>query len=141
MDMLGRLKTDEKVLIINGIGTSSRWKGVIDSAKVDDTKIKETESGVGPSDHTSFYLQNIPVLHFFSGTHSDYHKPSDDEDKINYDGEASVLHIIENVIDKLNSAGKLSFTKTKDENNEDAPKFKVTLGVLPDYSYDGEGMR
>jgi C-terminal processing protease CtpA/Prc len=140
MDMLGRLKTDEKTLIVNGTGTNERWKGILDSVKIEGIKIKETESGVGPSDHTSFYLQNIPVLHFFSGTHSDYHKPSDDEDKINYDGELSIVKMIESVVAKLDG-DKLAFIKTKDENNEDAPKFKVTLGVVPDYAFDGEGMR
>ncbi len=141
MDMLGRLKKDEKVLIINGTGTTERWKGIIDSAKVADLKIKETDSGVGPSDHTSFYLQNIPVLHFFSGTHSDYHKPSDDEDKINYEGEVMIIKMIENIMTNLDGSGTLPFLKTKNETNEDAPKFKVTLGVVPDYSFEGEGMR
>ena len=66
MDMVGRLKRDEKTLIINGAGTSPRWKTVLDSVAVDSIKIKTSESGVGPSDHTSFYLQDIPSLHFFS---------------------------------------------------------------------------
>jgi aminopeptidase YwaD len=140
MDMVGRLKPDEKVLIVSGTGTSPSWNHVIDSV-MDGIKIKKTESGVGPSDHTSFYLDSIPVLHFFSGTHSDYHKPSDDEALINYDGEASIVKIILKTIDKLNDSGKLAFTKTKDDNNEDAPRFKVTLGVIPDYSFEGEGMR
>ena len=141
MDMLGRLKADEKVLIINGTGTSGRWKGILDSSKVDDLKIKETESGVGPSDHTSFYLQNIPVLHFFSGTHSDYHKPTDDENKINYEGELMIVKMIKNVLTHLDGQGMLPFVKTKNEDNEETPKFKVTLGVVPDYAFDGEGMR
>jgi hypothetical protein len=141
MDMLGRLKTDEKVLIVNGTGTNARWKGLLDSANVTGVKIKESDSGVGPSDHTSFYLQDIPVLHFFSGTHSDYHKPSDDEDKINYDGEMMIVGMIKNIIKRLDDSGKLVFMKTKNEDNEETPKFKVTLGVVPDYSFDGEGMR
>ena len=141
MDMVGRLKPDEKTLLINGTGTSPRWKTLMDSISVDGVKIKQTESGVGPSDHTSFYLQNLPVLHFFSGTHQDYHKPSDDENLINYEGELSIIHMIENVIRLTNNSGKLAFTKTKDDQNEDAPKFKVTLGVVPDYAFDGEGMR
>jgi hypothetical protein len=53
---------------------------------MDSLKIVTRESGVGPSDHTSFYLKDIPVLHFFTGTHEDYHKPSDDPEKINYGG-------------------------------------------------------
>ena len=97
--------------------------------------------GWGPSDHTSFYLQNIPVLHFFSGTHADYHKPSDDEDKINYPGALTIIGMIRKTIALADGSGKLVFTKTKDESNEDAPKFKVTLGVVPDYAFDGEGMR
>ncbi len=141
MDMLGRLKTDEKTLIINGTGTSDMWKSVIDSTKPDDLKIKESDSGVGPSDHTSFYLQDIPVLHFFSGTHSDYHKPSDDEDKINYSGETEIVHMIEKILVRLDNSPKLPFSKTKNDSNEDAPRFKVTLGVVPDYAFDGEGMR
>jgi len=141
MDMVGRLKADEKVLIINGSGTTPRWKTLLDSVAVDNIRLKDTESGVGPSDHTSFYLQDIPVLHFFSGTHSDYHKPSDDEDKINYDGAISITTIIKNILQKTDSPEKLVFTKTNDSDNEDAPRFKVTLGVVPDYAFEGEGMR
>ncbi len=141
LDMVGRLKSDDKALIISGSGTSTRWKTLMDSISVDNIRIKQTESGVGPSDHTSFYLQNIPVLHFFSGTHSDYHKPSDDADLINYDGEVSIIHMILNTITLTANDGKLVFAKTKDDQNENAPKFKVTLGVVPDYAFDGEGMR
>jgi C-terminal processing protease CtpA/Prc len=108
---------------------------------VDSLKTKTTESGVGPSDHTSFYLKNIPVLHFFSGTHSDYHKPSDDENLINYPGEMSIMNYMVQVISRLDDKGKLTFIKTKDDSNEDAPRFKVTLGVVPDYAFDGVGMR
>ncbi len=141
MDMLGRLKHDDKALIINGTGTSPQWKLWLDSIPTGDMRLKTTESGVGPSDHTSFYLQNIPVLHFFSGTHSDYHKPTDDESKINYDGEMQIIELIETILRKADVADKLVFTKTKDDENEDAPKFKVTLGVVPDYAFEGEGMR
>ena len=86
MDMVGRLKPTDHVLLINGAGTSPSWDSLLNNIKVDSLRIKTTASGVGPSDHTSFYLEGIPVLHFFSGTHSDYHKPSDDEPLINYNG-------------------------------------------------------
>jgi aminopeptidase YwaD len=141
MDMLGRLKPEEEILIINGTGTSPSWDTIINSQKPPELKLKTTESGVGPSDHTSFYLHNIPVLHFFSGAHSDYHKPSDDEDKINYSGLHSTVRMIQAILRKVDGKPKLKFTKTKDDENEDAPKFKVTLGVVPDYSFEGEGMR
>ncbi|MEP7169027.1 MAG: M20/M25/M40 family metallo-hydrolase, partial [Bacteroidota bacterium] len=84
MDMVGRMKKDEHTLQVLGVGTSPEWKEVVEKINIDSVKIKEAESGVGPSDHTSFYLADIPVLHFFTGSHEDYHKPSDDEDKINY---------------------------------------------------------
>lgn len=141
MDMLGRLKKEESTLIISGTGTSPVWKEHLNKIKVDSLKYKFTESGVGPSDHTSFYLKDIPVLHFFSGSHEDYHKPSDDEEKINYEGEVAIFKVLTSLISRLNDAGRLAFTKTSDSNNEEVPRFKVTLGVVPDYAFEGEGMR
>lgn len=139
MDMVGRLN-DDRQLAVYGTGTSPSWHPTIEKIKEPSFKFKFEESGVGPSDHTSFYLKNIPVLHFFTGQHKDYHKPSDDAHLINYNGINDVSIFIEKIIDKLNSAGKLEFTKTKDE-SEDVPRFKVTLGVVPDYLFDGKGMR
>lgn len=139
-DMVGRVDTGSKVLTVNGVGTSPTWKDAVAQIKTP-LHIKTTESGVGPSDQTSFYLKNIPVLFFFSGQHKDYHKPSDTEDKINYGGMEEVLQFAMALIKDLNGKDKLAFTKTKDENNENAPKFKVTLGVMPDYTFEGEGMR
>lgn len=141
MDMVGRLKREDPTLLINGVGTSDAWKITFNYIKIDSLKIKTTESGIGPSDHTSFYLKDIPVLHFFSGTHSDYHKPSDDEELINYEGEERIIQFILQLISKLDDKGKLNFKKTKDESNDDAPLFKVTLGVVPDYGFEGQGMR
>lgn len=141
MDMVGRLKPTDHVLLINGAGTSPSWDSLLNNIKVDSLRIKTTASGVGPSDHTSFYLEGIPVLHFFSGTHSDYHKPSDDEPLINYNGMVSIFHFMYELIEQTNNLPKLAFTKTNDSNNEDAPRFKVTLGVVPDYAFEGSGMR
>lgn len=141
MDMLGRLKTEDPTLIINGAGTSSAWKITFNYIKTDGFKIKTSDSGIGPSDHTSFYLKDIPAIHFFSGTHPDYHKPSDDEHLINYDGLVKITYFIEELVHRLNDKGKLDFVKTKDESNDDAPRFKVTLGVIPDYAFEGKGMR
>lgn len=141
MDMIGRLKPEEPTLIVSGVGTSDAWKITMSYIKQDNFKVKTTESGVGPSDHTSFYLKNIPVLHFFSGTHNDYHKPSDDEELINYKGEFDILNYMIALIEKLDDKGKISFIKTKEENNEESPRFKVTLGVVPDYAFEGVGMR
>ncbi len=140
MDMVGRLD-DEKNLAVYGTGTSPTWTPMIEAIGKDKGfEVKFHPGGVGPSDHTSFYLKDIPVLHFFTGQHEDYHKPSDDFDKINYVGITEVQGFIDDVIARCDSKGRLEFTKTKDEDSNKAPKFSVTLGVIPDYMYDGKGM-
>jgi Zn-dependent M28 family amino/carboxypeptidase len=139
MDMIGRLNDSTKKLIVYGVGTSPSFVPLIDSIGTK-FSIKKDSSGIGPSDQTSFYLKDIPVLHFFTGQHSDYHKPSDDADKINYQREAEVLEYIIAVIEKTYHYPKLTFAKTR---NPDTGKvsFKVTMGVMPDYTFDGAGMR
>ncbi|WP_296703937.1 M28 family peptidase [Algoriphagus sp.] len=139
MDMVGRMN-EEKTLAINGVGTSPSFNPTFDLMNYDSLKIVTSESGVGPSDHTSFYLQDLPVLHFFTGQHEDYHKPSDDSNLINYDGLLLVVKYIDRLVDQLDIESKLAFTKTKDSNG-DSPRFTVSLGVIPDYLYDGKGMR
>ncbi len=139
MDMVGRLN-EEETLAINGIGTSPIWNEVIDKVNTDSLKLVTSESGVGPSDHTSFYLQDIPVLHFFTGQHEDYHRPSDDADKINYSGMVKIIRYISRLLDNLDEEEKLAFTKTQDSSGN-SPRFTVSLGVVPDYLFDGDGMR
>ncbi|GMQ30185.1 M28 family peptidase [Algoriphagus confluentis] len=138
MDMVGRLKEDNS-LAINGVGTSPSFVPVLDQINADSLKLVTSESGVGPSDHTSFYLQDLPVLHFFTGQHEDYHKPSDDSDKINYEGLVKVVRYISRLVTSLDAEPKLAFTKTKD--SSDSPRFTVSMGVVPDYMFDGKGMR
>lgn len=138
MDMVGRLN-QERAIAVYGVGTSPKFSQVLFANNID-FKLAEKESGVGPSDHTSFYLADMPVLHFFTGQHEDYHKPTDDADKINYEGMADISEYIMAIIADLDNDGKLAFRKTKNE-SDNTPEFKVTLGVVPDYLYDGEGMR
>ncbi|SDS40604.1 M28 family peptidase [Winogradskyella sediminis] len=138
MDMVGRMKADS-TLAVYGTGTSPMFKQTLKSNN-DKFKIVENESGVGPSDHTSFYLIDIPVLHFFTGQHEDYHKPSDDSEKLNYEGMDLISDYIYDIINDLDDNGELAFRKTKNE-SEETPRFKVGLGVVPDYLYDGKGMR
>lgn len=141
MDMVGRLN-QEKVLAISGVGTSPTFSKVIQEVQVGGIQAKTSDSGVGPSDHTSFYLKNIPVLHFFTGQHNDYHKPEDDAALLNFKGLNLVSNYIMAIIEKLDAKEKLAFAKTKDEaQGRQAASFKVTLGVMPDYVSEGEGMR
>ncbi len=145
MDMIGMLN-EEKVLIINGVGTSPAFNTSID--EVYPVKgiqsVKKTMSGVGASDHTPFYLKGIPALHFFTGAHPHYHKPTDDIERLNYEGEVFVIGYIVAMIRSLNDDGRLAYTKTKDEgssNGKSRSKFAVTLGVIPNYTFEGEGMQ
>jgi hypothetical protein len=140
MDMLGRLNDSTHGLTIGGYGTSPVWGEALSSS---DTylKINFDSSGTGPSDHTSFYRKDIPVLFFFTGAHSDYHKPTDDAGKINYTGELMVLKYIYNVIDGTNKKGKLGFTKTRETQAQGKRSFNVSLGIMPDYTYSGTGVR
>ena len=138
MDMVGRMKADS-TLAVYGVGTSPMFKQTL-KANNEKFKLVQNESGVGPSDHTSFYLIDIPVLHFFTGQHEDYHKPGDDSEKLNYDGMNLISDYIFDIIVDLDDNGELAFRKTKNE-SEETPRFKVGLGVVPDYLFDGKGMR
>ncbi|MEO5675214.1 MAG: M20/M25/M40 family metallo-hydrolase [Chitinophagales bacterium] len=140
MDMIGRYGS-EKGLQIDGLGTSPDAFGFIRTTSFDSLKLRFSDNGIGPSDHTSFYLENIPVLFFFTGYQEDYHKPTDDADKINYSGERDILRLIQHLIMELDKKGTLRFSKTKSTGNEEIPQFKVRLGIVPDYSFEGNGLR
>ncbi len=141
MDMIGRLNPDTKTVVVNGTGTSPVWEPLLKSLATENLKIKTDSSGTGPSDHTSFYLKNIPVLHFFTGSHADYHKPTDDWDKINYEGTVAVLNLIRQIIEHTDSHPRLTFLKTKSNAMAVRTPFKVTLGVMPSYSSDEPGLK
>ena len=139
-DMVGRLNPDNK-LAINGVGTSPLWVDFIEKANRFGFDIMKTESGIGPSDHTSFYLMDIPVLHFFTGAHEDYHKPTDDVEKVNPAGMVKIADMIVLLITEISSMETMPFTKTVDPDPSSSPKMEVTLGVIPDYLFDGNGLR
>jgi len=139
MDMIGRLRDSTQSLIIGGIGTSPAWIALVKKLNTG-FDLKFDTAGMGPSDHASFYLKDIPVLHFFSGTHSDYHKPTDDIEKINFPGEVKILNYIKKVVDSCTSYSLVPFTKTK-SNERKMTAFKVTLGIMADYSFGGPGVK
>ncbi|MEO6219810.1 MAG: M28 family peptidase [Ginsengibacter sp.] len=138
-DMIGRLNDTTHSLTIGGYGTSPSW-GKIFNRKNKFFNAKFDSSGIGPSDHTSFYLKNIPVLFFFTGTHKDYHKPTDDAEKINFTGELQIIKYIYGVIEETNKLEKVAFSKTKDPAMGSA-RFTVSLGIMPDYAFSGFGVR
>lgn len=139
MDMVGRYDTTRK-LTIGGFGTSPVWAKVIPTV-TNKFAVKIDSAGSGPSDHASFYRKDIPVLFLFTGSHSDYHKATDDWDKINYEGESSIVQMVYSLIDKTNDQGKIAFTKTAEQQMGRSTRFTVSLGVIPDYGFSGTGMR
>lgn len=139
MDMIGRLN-DSSTLTVGGIGTSPLWGQVLPAANTYSLNIKIDSSGNGPSDHTSFYRKDIPVLFFFTGLHSDYHKPTDDIEKINFTGETKIIDYILDVIVNTGNKGKLAFTKTR-EQVMGTTRYKVSVGIMPDYTFSGQGVR
>jgi aminopeptidase YwaD len=142
MDMVGRLNDSNKTITVGGYGTSPAWGPVFTALnKQKYFAVKYDSSGIGPSDHTSFYLKNIPVLFFFTGIHSDYHKPTDDYNKLNYTGEAFIVKYIESLVDVINTKGKLAFQKTREPAMSTTARFNVTLGIMPDYTFSGNGVR
>jgi len=140
MDMIGRLNDSTYGFTIGGYGTSPVWGEQL-TAKDKILKISFDSSGTGPSDHTSFYRKDIPVLFFFTGAHSDYHKPGDDASKINYKGELLLIKYIYGVIEKTNSKGKLAFTKTREAQQMGKRSFSVSMGIMPDYTFSGMGVK
>lgn len=143
MDMIGRLNDSSRVLTIGGYGTSPQWSFFIKSQeRKRPFVIRIDSSGTGPSDHTSFYRKNIPVLFFFTGLHADYHKPGDDAEKINYAGEAKIIRFIADLIHTTATEQKMAFSKTREiQNTSSLRSGGVTLGIMPDYTFAGTGVR
>ena len=147
MDMLGRLNEANKTLTVGGYGTSPAWPAAF--AQSGKTKLytgplqfRFDSSGVGPSDHTSFYRKDIPVLFYFTGLHSDYHRPTDDADKVNYTGQLHVVKHIYSLIEAIDKGGqKVAFTKTREPQMTTSAQFSVTLGIMPDYTFSGSGVK
>ena len=153
MDMIGRLIDSTNRVTIGGYGTAANWSKIVLTKEElkNNTTIKNLEllpdikidsSGTGPSDHSSFYRKNIPVLFFFTGTHGDYHKPSDDVEKINFLGEAKIINYILYILSQTKKEDKLVFLKTRETSmGSSTTRFKVSLGIMPDYTYSGSGVR
>ena len=143
MDMIGRL--NEKPITVGGVGSAKTFSETIEVVQKNHTLIIDKNiSGMdfGRSDHASFYREDIPVLFFFTGAHQDYHKPSDDWDKIDYQGEKEVLNFVYDLIVQLSTnKEKPIFTEiTNDNSDNQSPSFNVTLGVIPSYGSQKIGM-
>ncbi len=142
MDMIGRLN-DENSLTIIGSGTAAEWKEILNKKNSYGFKLGMSDGGSGGSDHQAFSNKNIPVLFFFTGTHSDYHKPTDDADKINYDGEAKVVNYVFDIALELENLSKrLQYVKVEEPVARAAGgRARVTVGTVPEFGYNGNGYK
>lgn len=139
LDMVGRLD-NHKNLTIGGIGTSPLFQKIVEKFKPEGMQLVLDNAGQGPSDHTSFYLQDIPVLFFFTGIHPDYHKPTDDAQKINYEGLKIITKYVFDVAKELTYFPQVPFTKTTIP-KEQMPEWRVSMGVMPSLATGTNGMK
>lgn len=139
MDMVGRLKDDK--LTVFGSGTAERWTKMLDDlAKAGHFALTLKPGGFGPSDQSSFYAQKIPVLHFFTGTHGDYHRPSDDWDKINAPGMTRIVDMIEKaVVDTAIASEPPKYVEIKESETMDRGGSRPYFGSVPDFASEVKG--
>src|SRR4030066_1243082 len=132
MDMIGRLK--DSSLIVYGTGTSSSWKDILNKYNDYGFKLTFNDEGFGPSDHSSFYGKKIPVLFFFTGTHEDYHKPSDDTEKINLAGEKNILDYVYDIAMNIDNAPERpDYLLVEKKQTGQMFTRKVYVGTVPDF--------
>ena len=153
MDMIGRLRKGS--LFIGGVGTSPAWKPLLDKLNQKSEagadagngsgsrfQLSFGQDGFGPSDHQSFYVRDVPVLFFFTGTHDDYHTPTDTADKINSEGQRQVVEFVrEAAVAVADEPERIAFTKVKTESRPTGRGFRVYLGTVPNYSDQNDGMK
>ncbi len=145
LDMVGRMDEENNVELGGSPSAkdfSSKLNPFLASSPLN---IKELGKGIfSRSDHYNFYRKNIPVLFFFTGIHKDYHTPTDDEFKINYNGMMEISKVVENIIDEFANVDERLIFENMDGDQQEMQtpaRMKVTLGVMPDYSYSGKGLR
>jgi membrane-associated protease RseP (regulator of RpoE activity) len=151
LDMVGRVVDDQ--ITVFGVGTAAEWDDVIDEANAgldQPLQVAKAPDGYGPSDHSSFYGQGIPVLHFFSNTHEDYHRPSDDWEKINGPGLERVSELAARITRRIAAGGEGRVALTVIEQARPAPAAPASsstsgygpyLGTIPDMTPRDFGVR
>lgn len=138
-DMIGRLDTTDKGVMIAGTGTAMEFDSLLaDYEKESKLAFNHSPEGYGASDHASFYASNVPVLFFTTGAHPDYHTPDDDADKINYEGQKEILdYAYPIIIDIANRDNNLTYQEAgPKERTGGAGRrgLKVKLGIMPDFT-------
>jgi hypothetical protein len=139
LDMVGRLRNDQ--LMVLGTGTSKLFEELADRVPAEGLKIAKLPVGAGPSDQLAFYSHNIPVLHFFTGVHSDYHRPSDTFETLNVPGMRRVAKYVEEVATAIASAPRPEFVATPARKMGLSSGNRPLFGSVPDFGSEGDGFR
>jgi len=137
-DMVGRLRDNS--VIVAGTGTSEPWPDLLERSRGPLT-VKASEDGYGASDQTSFYEAGLPVLHFFTGAHDDYHKPSDDIERVNVPGAAQIGGVALGVVRLLMKEEPTLETIKVAREAPTRGGFRVSLGTIPDYAAQVDGVK
>lgn len=141
MDMIGRIN-DNKDLIVHGTGTSSDWKDILNEKNSYNFNLSFNDEGFGSSDHSSFYAKQIPVLFFFTGTHSDYHKPTDTADKINAEGQAKILNFVYDVASEIiQKETRPNYVAVERKDRGRMNTSRVWVGTVPDFAGEVNGYK
>ena len=142
LDMVGR--AGDGVLQVLGAGTSRNFVTWLDEVgpRVGLTlKVNASGRGVGGSDHQTFLKRSIPALHFFSGVHTDYHRPSDDVERFEADGAVRVTSLVQSLTRRIMAASDLTWVEPPETDAGDqGGGFRTRFGSVPEYSYEGEGL-
>lgn len=142
-DMIGRMDSVSNALSVGGTKTAAETEELLNRLNPG-FQLAFSEEGIGPSDHASFYLQNIPVFFISTGAHSDYHTPTDDAELINFEGIKKVTEYSYSLLEDIaNRTTPLTFQEAGPKfQRSRGGRFKVTLGVMPDYAgLEKRGMR
>ena len=152
MDMVGRLRN--KSLFVGGVGTSPAFQPLLDrlngstgatagsNGATGRFQLGIGQDGFGPSDHQSFYVKDLPVLFFFTGSHDDYHKPSDTADKVNSEGVREIAEFVRDIaVEIANEPQRIAFNRVKTESRPTGRGFNVYLGTVPNYSDQNDGLK
>lgn len=139
MDMVGRL--DENKLIVNGTGTAEPFDALVDQVNAEfGFELAKSPGGFGPSDHSSFYAQQVPVLHFFTGTHPEYHRPGDDFGLLNLDGMRRVARFVTTVAERIATGEAPSYVEVEQPRMTMGPSDpRPYFGSIPDFGQTGRG--
>ncbi|MET0646585.1 MAG: M20/M25/M40 family metallo-hydrolase [Pyrinomonadaceae bacterium] len=141
----GQPEREAKVRVLESepiVVTGANGQTAVTARPAEHFALRLSEDGFGPSDHSSFYARRVPVLFFFTGSHEDYHKPSDTADRVNYEGEAQILQFVRVIVLRLQEQdARPTYAVAKSDGNTRSATFRISLGTVPSYGDSTDGVK